>query len=353
MLPAQQRLEAGDAVRGEIDQRLVVQLEFAIGKGAPQVDLHVTAFLRLQIHFALEEMMHAAAVVLGAVQRHVGVAHQLFAVVAVAGRQRDADAGADHDLDAVHVIGFAQRVDQPQRKVVGVVGRNFASQHDRKFVAAESRHQIAAADIGAHPRGHHGQQPVAHRVTEGIVDVLEKIEVDAQHRDAAFGTDPDLLKRLAQPLLIHHAVGEARQAVVMRHVRDAGLRLATLGDVHHGDEKAVAALERHPAAVGQNLDLAAICPDVPPVALRLIGVADLLQRPCMRVPFILRPDLPELHGEKGGAIIAVMRNCSVIDAKKVQRLRIEHPHRHRVGIEQQPERFLAALDVGDVRDRQG
>ena len=87
------------AVGAQIHQRLVVQLELAVGEGAPQIELHVAAPLRLAVHLALEEVVHAAAVGLGPIQRHVGVAHQLFRRRAVAGRQRDADAGADHDLD--------------------------------------------------------------------------------------------------------------------------------------------------------------------------------------------------------------------------------------------------------------
>ena len=102
--PAQQRFKAADPVGGEIDQRLVVHFEFAIGEGAAQIELHVAALLRLPVHLPFEEVMNAAAVGLGAVQRHVGVAHQFLAGVAVAGRERDADAGANDDLDAVDVI---------------------------------------------------------------------------------------------------------------------------------------------------------------------------------------------------------------------------------------------------------
>lgn len=62
MTPAQQRLEAGDAVGSDRHQRLVVQLELAIGERTTQVELHVAALLRLEVHLTLEETMHAAAV---------------------------------------------------------------------------------------------------------------------------------------------------------------------------------------------------------------------------------------------------------------------------------------------------
>ena len=38
-------------------------------------------------------------------------------------------------------------------------------------------------------------------------------------------------KRLLQPLVEQHAVGQAGQRIVQRHVRDLGLRAALLGDV--------------------------------------------------------------------------------------------------------------------------
>jgi len=56
------------------------------------------------------------------------------------------------------------------------------------------------------------QQAVAHRVTEGIVDVLEQVEIDAEHGDtlvaglAAF-------QRLAKPVLIIIAVRKVGRAV--------------------------------------------------------------------------------------------------------------------------------------------
>ena len=66
-------------------------------------------------------------------------------VVAIAGRQRDADAGADHDLDAVDVVTGAQDLDQPGGEFAGLVRRDVGGQDDRKLVAAEPGHQIVAA----------------------------------------------------------------------------------------------------------------------------------------------------------------------------------------------------------------
>ena len=98
-----------------------MQLEFAAGQRAAQVELHVATLLRLLVHFLFEEAVDAAAISFGPIQRHVGVAHQFLGGRAVAGRKRDADAGADHNFDAVDVITGAQYLDQPGRLVADLV----------------------------------------------------------------------------------------------------------------------------------------------------------------------------------------------------------------------------------------
>jgi len=77
-------------------------------------------------------------------------------------------------------------------------------------------------------------------MTEGIVDVLEQIEIDAEHGHAlvlAFAS----LQRLAKPILIEFAVRQVGQAVMMRHIGDPCLGLAPFGNVDDSDQIAVAA----------------------------------------------------------------------------------------------------------------
>jgi len=116
-----------------------MQLELAIGKGTAQIELHVSAPVRLAIHLAFEEAVRAAAVLLGAVEPEVGVAHQFFAGVAVAGRHGNADRGADHDLIAVDLIGRAQSLNQAGGEIVCLIGRDVGGQDDRELVATKSR----------------------------------------------------------------------------------------------------------------------------------------------------------------------------------------------------------------------
>ncbi len=133
---------------------------------------------------------------------------------------------------------------------------------------------------------------------------------------------------------------------------DPSLGLAPFGDVDDGDEIAVAALEADAPAKCQHLNLAAVGLEVPPAALRMIGIADLLQGLGMGYPFIPWPDFVKLHAQERRAAISIMLHRCVIDAEEAGRFRIEHPHRHRVVVKQQAERSLAPLQRRHVRDRQ-
>ena len=86
--------------------------------------------------------------------------------------------------------------------------------------------------------------------------------------------------------------------------------------------------------------------------LGMIDVADLLQRLAMGYPFVLRPDLAKLHAQERRAAVAVVLHRRVVDAEEFGRLGIEHPHRHRIVVEQQAKRGFAPLERRDVRNRQ-
>ena len=81
---------------------------------------------------------------------------------------------------------------------------------------------------------------------------------------------------------------------MMGHMGDPRLGLAALGDVDHGHQIAVAAVEGDAAAECQHMDFAAVGLEMPPVAAGMIDVADLLQRLAVGCPFVLRPDLAKL-----------------------------------------------------------
>ena len=127
MVPADQRLERADPVGLEIEQRLVIELELAVGDRAPQIRFEPVARLRAGVHLGFEEAVGAAALALRLVEREVGMLEQGVGVGAVARRHRDADAGADRELVAADLERLGERGDQPAgdraRRLVGVAMR--------------------------------------------------------------------------------------------------------------------------------------------------------------------------------------------------------------------------------------
>ena len=78
--------------------------------------------------------------------------------------------------------GCGQRIDQalgdPARG--REIGR--ARQQHRELVAAQPRHGVDLAQRPLQPRTDLGQQQVADVMAERVVDVLEAVEVEQQHR---------------------------------------------------------------------------------------------------------------------------------------------------------------------------
>jgi hypothetical protein len=107
-----------------------------------------------------------------------------------------------------------------------------ATLHDDhlELVAADARDGVVVAQRRAQPARDLLQQLVADVVAQRIVDELEAVEVDEQHRHLL--VEPlRLRQRLAQPIHQHRAVGQAGERVVVRQVLDARLLRLALGDV--------------------------------------------------------------------------------------------------------------------------
>ena len=102
-------------------------------------------------------------------------------------------------------------------------------QHD-ELVAAEPRDDVARAQAFAQARAHLAQQHVAGLVAERVVDDLEAVEVDEQHRELAV-VAPRRLDRQPEQLREHHAIRQAGEAVVRREVLDALLGALARRDV--------------------------------------------------------------------------------------------------------------------------
>ena len=108
--------------------------------------------------------------------------------------------------------------------------------HDRKLVPAQTGHDVFAADATAHAFGRRLQQPVTDGMSERVVDVLEMVEIEAEHRDG-FGASQAAQDR-SHPLVERHTVRQVCERIVMRQVPDPFLGEKSLGDVLEGGNEA-------------------------------------------------------------------------------------------------------------------
>jgi hypothetical protein len=159
---------------------------------------------------------------------------------------------------------------------------------------------VARAQSAPQPHGDPLQQSVADRMAEGVVDVLEVIEIHHHHRDA-LPMPPGAGQRLAQAVAQHEAVRQSGQGVVVSQTVDVVERRDPLGDVldqrQDRDLAAVLGMECRivPLAV-TNLPLfrvttkaqavvgAPACGQVPPgigcpLDVALVDETDFLRRP--------------------------------------------------------------------------
>ena len=143
VLPAQQRLDPGDAAGGEVDLRLVEEPELAALDPLAQVVLERQPLERARVHGRRAELETVAPQLLGAVHGDVGAGQQRLGVAAVGRVEADADAGRDVEAMAVQV----HRPRDGGQDLVGHPGGLGAAadvgQQQVELVAADPGHGVA------------------------------------------------------------------------------------------------------------------------------------------------------------------------------------------------------------------
>ncbi len=205
--------DADQRLAALVDDRLIEQREAVVLDRRAQIRFQDLAVGQIGVHRRVVDDGAVAALVLGAVERHVGVAHDVGGAGAILVDHRDADGGADHDVVAGDRIRRADGGDQPLGKPrhldVVVADRG----DHREFVAAQPRHQVVAAQRVRQAQRGVADQLVADVMAERVVDVLEVIEVDIEHGGGRRAR-AHLLDHRLQPLAEEDAVGQSAQRVV-------------------------------------------------------------------------------------------------------------------------------------------
>ena len=166
----------------ELDLGLIVELELVAGEREAQVALERLARLQPGIHAGLEEAEGIAAFLLGPIERDVGVLQQTSGDRAVERDQRDADAGGDQHLVAVQIERRGEGLEHAAAEPLRAIGLLETDLDDRELVAADAGHGIGFAHAGLQALGAALDQQVAGGMAQEVVDVLEAVEIDADHR---------------------------------------------------------------------------------------------------------------------------------------------------------------------------
>ena len=194
------------------------------------------------VHLALEKAISAAAIGLDAVQCEVGVLQKLVRLRAVARRERDADAGVDGKLVTVDHHRLANGVADAPGEFDDVGGAHDRGLNDGELVAPKPGNDVARPHHGAQASGNDVEQFVAGRMTKGVVDILELVEIEIENRKVRAGAK--LVQHAFELLAEQHAIRQVRQRIVVRKVCDLLLGALLLGDVFQRCD---------PAAVGERL----------------------------------------------------------------------------------------------------
>ena len=149
-----------------------------------QVELQREAVLGGGVHGRLVDHIAVAARLLGLVERDVGFADQL--VGARPQTDRETDRGGDRECPrarSVQLDRLPQDGQDPLGHQLGTRVEAARIEQDQELVAAEPGHRVRGAHHAFETRGDRLQGPVAGGVPETVVDVLEAVDVEIQHRD--------------------------------------------------------------------------------------------------------------------------------------------------------------------------
>jgi hypothetical protein len=152
------------------------------------------------------------AALLGPVHGGVGVPEDRLHGGTVLGMKGDPHARGDEH----GVVGQGERLAERAQKLLGdhdgVGELTDLRQEHPELVGPESGHGVLGPDGSLEARGHLEEQLVAHLGAQAVVHLLEVIQVEHQHADAAL---PSLTpsQGLTDPVSEQHVVGEPRELV--------------------------------------------------------------------------------------------------------------------------------------------
>ena len=182
MIPARQRLEAGDRAIFQPHDRLVQDGDFLALDGAAQFGFQRQPVGLARAHRRLVDVDAVAADALGMIHRQLGVLDDLVGQLRLRIAEREADRGGEENLAVVEgdrradglADGFGEGGDA--RRVL------FRHQDQAELVAGEPRQRVLRLEDAGQPPRQRQQDRIADRDADGIVDLLEAVEIDHHQR---------------------------------------------------------------------------------------------------------------------------------------------------------------------------
>nr|WP_281533998.1 hypothetical protein [Cryobacterium breve] len=178
MVPAHESLDPAHLPAGEVDFRLIVQHQLVRHERRAQFLEGAQPGVAMTVVDRVVDTMPASPH-LGAVHRHVGLAHQDSEARTVLGAQGDPDARARLQRDAFERVRCREGGLHLDRDHFGVFPAGIAEE-DREFVAAEAHEEVVHAELGADPQAHLHEEHVADVVPETVVDLFEPVQVQKE-----------------------------------------------------------------------------------------------------------------------------------------------------------------------------
>ena len=185
MSPAAKRLDPDNHLAALVHNRLVQELKTVIIDSLTQVRFKQLTAGKIGVHRSVINARAIAAFIFGAVERHIGVTHDVGCGAALVVDHRNAHRGADDDVLSIDDVGRADRGNDALRKAQHLFAVARDRRDYREFVTAKTRDQITAPQGMRKPQGHVADQFIPNVMPKRIVDVLEVIEVDIENKPRA------------------------------------------------------------------------------------------------------------------------------------------------------------------------
>src|SRR5579884_951904 len=183
MVPAKQRLEAGDLARPERDDRLVVHPKCVLLNALPEIGFDLQLPHGMRVDCGFEDLTARFSSALRAMHSDSGVAQRRFGLVNI--HQCDSNTHSNHNVVTANRNWRGNSALDALSDLPGILYGFDAVQQHRKFVSCETGSHITRPKAFRQGSCYACQQFVSDSVPQTFVDHFETIDVDDEQREVA------------------------------------------------------------------------------------------------------------------------------------------------------------------------